>query len=46
MVTSAEPTQLKRLTTQTTVFFPDPIVANPIDLFTTDWSEGVVPQGA
>ena len=46
MVNSDEPTQLKRLSTQITVFFPDPVVANPIDLFTTDWSEGVVKQGA
>ena len=28
------------------MFAPDPIVTNPVDLFTTDWSEGVVPQGA
>ena len=46
MVRKDEPTQLQRLTTQITTFFPDPVVANPIDLFTTDWSEGVVPQGA
>ena len=46
MVTSDLPTQLKRLSTQITVFFPDPVVSNPIDLYTTDWSEGVVPQGA
>lgn len=46
MVNSDQPTQLKRLTTQITTFFPDPVVPNPIDLFTTDWSEGVVKQGA
>ena len=46
MVNSDEPTQMKRLSTQIKVLFPEPVVTNPIDLFTTDWSEGIVPQGA
>lgn len=36
---------MQRLTTQITTFFPDPIVPNPIDLYTWDWDEGTVPQG-
>jgi len=45
-ITESKPTQLQRLTTQITTFFPkDPVPANPIDLYTKSWSEGSVPQG-
>lgn len=43
MVNSDEKTQLKRLSTQIKVFFPDPVIPNPIDLYTESWSEGAVP---
>lgn len=45
-ITESKPTQLQRLTTQITTFFPqDPVPVNPIDLYTQSFDEGTTPQG-
>lgn len=45
VVTSDNPSQLVRLSTQTVDYFESANLATEVDLFTRDWSVGTVPSG-